>query len=409
MSISYISDGGAISVDIEIPRIILALGTMKHPVAKLECQSCGYKNYRMSARAIGDIAVGECPKCGGNMAVVAKELPPGLFEIETLVSEHFEVIDFYLNEGRMEFEVSSPDTKKSFAGLLVALKPKGFMPALRERDGDLRLLVARTPQIKKGNMLINIMLFFVTIVSTFIAGYFFIFDENVLYSGVFSATIMLVLGSHELGHKIAAWRNNVASTMPYFIPSPIGLGTFGAFIRIKSPIPTKEALVEMGASGPILGFLVALPITFVGIRFSTIDPNGISLPITPLLFGIFQLLNFGTISAALKLNPLAFAGWVVMVVTMFNLMPAGQLDGGHVARGLLSAERHHELSRALSLMLILIGFFNSLFLVWGLFVFILFRGYHVGALDDVSELSRRHKWIAVMAFAIFLLCFPLPV
>jgi hypothetical protein len=381
---------------------------MKHPVVKLECQACGYKNYRMSAREIGEIAIGACPKCGGNMLVVAKELPPGLSKIETIVSEHFKVIDFCLNEGRMEFEVLSPDTKKSFVELLDALKPKGFMAALRQREGDLRLLVARSPQIKKGNVLINIMLLLVTIVSTFLVGYFIIFDENVLYSGVFSATIMSVLGSHELGHKISAWRNHIDSTMPYFIPSPIGLGTFGAFIRIKSPIPTKEALVEMGASGPILGFLVALPITFVGVRFSSIDPNGISLPITPLLFGIFQLLNFGTISA-LKLNPLAFAGWVVMVVTMFNLMPAGQLDGGHVARGLLSAEKHHDLSRALSLGLILIGLFNSLFLVWGLFVFILFRGYHMGALDDVSELSRSHKLLAVFAFAIFLLCFPLPV
>jgi hypothetical protein len=381
---------------------------MKHPVAKLECQACGYKNYRMSARDIGEVAIGACPKCGGNMAVVSQELPPGLSEIDNIVEEHFEVTDFYLNEGRMEFEVLSPDTKKSFAELLDALKPEGFMAALRKRNGDLRLLVARSPQVKKGNVLINLALLLVTIVSTFFVGYFIIFNENLLYSGVFSATILLVLGSHELGHKISAWRNHIASTMPYFIPSPIGLGTFGAFIRIKSPIPTKEALVEMGASGPILGFLVALPVTFVGIRFSSIDPNGISLPITPLLFGIFQLLNFGTISA-LKLNPLAFAGWVVMVVTMFNLMPAGQLDGGHVARGLLTAEKHHDLSRALSVGLILIGIFNPLFLFWGFFVFVLFRGYHVGALDDVSELSRSHKLLAVMAFAIFLLCFPLPV
>lgn len=383
---------------------------MKHPVAKLECQACGYKNYRMSARSIGEIAIGACPKCGGNMAVVAKELPPGLSEIEAIVSEHFEVIDFYLNEGRMEFEVSSLDTKKSFAGVLDGLEPKGYMAALRKRDGDLRLLVARSPQVKPGNAWINIILFLVTIVSTFIAGYFFFFDENVLYSGVFSATILLVLGSHELGHKIAAWRNRIASTMPYFIPAPIGLGTFGAFIRIKSPIPTKEALVEMGASGPIMGFIVALPITLVGLHFSTPASNPtFPLPITPLLFGIFQFLNFGHLSLGLNLNPLAFSGWVVMVVTMFNLMPAGQLDGGHVARGLLSIEKHHDLSRALSLALILIGLFNPLFLVWGLFTFILFRGYHVGALDDVSDLSSRHKLIAVIAFAIFVLCFPLPV
>ena len=381
---------------------------MKRPVAKLECLVCGYADYRMSARVIGNLALGECPKCGGDMAVVAKELPPRLSEVETIVSRHFEVVDFYLTESRMEFEVSAPDTKNSFAGLLYALKPKGYMAALRERGGELRLFVARSPRVKEENVLMNILLLFATLASTFLVGYFTIFDENALYAGLFSATIMLILGAHELGHKIAAWRHDVASTMPYFIPAPIGLGTFGAFIKIKNPIPTKEALVEMGASGPLFGFIVALPITLVGLRFSRPDPEGTSLLITPLLFAILQLLTFGHIPAGLKLNPLAFAGWVVMVVTMFNLMPAGQLDGGHVARGLLGAERHYKLSRTLSLVLILIGFINPLFLIWGLFTFILFRGYHMGALDDVSELSRRQKFLAASTFVIFLLCFPLP-
>jgi len=384
---------------------------MKRPVAKLECLACGYADYRMSARVIGDLAPGECPKCGGDMAVVAKELPPKLYEVEDLVSKHFEVTDFHLTEGRMEFEVSTPDTKSSFVGLLHDLKPKGYMAALRERGGELRLLVAMSPRIKEGNVIINILLIFATIASTFLAGYYIIFDENALYAGMFSATIMLILGAHELGHKIAAWRHDVAATMPYFIPAPTGLGTLGAFIKIKSPIPTKEALVEMGASGPIFGFLVALPITIVGLGLSQPDPEGTSLFITPLLFAILQLLTFGQIPAGLKLNPLAFAGWVVMVVTMFNLMPVGQLDGGHVARGLLDAERHYRLSRMLSLALILIGFINpvfSVFLIWGFLTFILFRGYHMGALDDVSELSRRHKLLAVAAFVIFLLCFPLP-
>jgi Zn-dependent protease len=342
------------------------------------------------------------------MAVVAKEMPQRLSEVEELVSKYFDVVDFHLTEGRMEFEVSTQDTKSSFAGLLHDLKPKGYMAALREREGELRLLVAASPQIKEENVIINILLIFATLASTFLASYYFIFDGNALYAGLFSATIMLILGAHELGHKIAAWRHDVAATMPYFIPAPTELGTLGAFIKIKSPIPTKEALVEMGASGPILGFLVALPITIVGLRFSSPDPESTSMFITPLLFAILQLLTFGQIPAGLKLNPLAFAGLVAMVVTMFNLMPVGQLDGGHVARGLLDAERHHKLSRMLSLALILIGFINPAFLIWGLLTFILFGGYHMGALDDVSGLGRRQKLLAVAAFAIFILCFPLP-
>jgi membrane-associated protease RseP (regulator of RpoE activity) len=381
---------------------------MKRPVAKLECLTCGYADYRMSARVIGELALGECPKCGGDMAVVAKELPPRLSEIDTIVGKHFDVTDFYLAEGRMEFEVSAPDTKSSFARLLHDLKPKGFMAALREREGELRLLVARSPRIKEENVLVNVLLLFATLASTFLAGYYILFDENALYAVMFSVTIMLILGAHELGHKIAAWRHDIASTMPYFIPAPTGLGTLGALIKIKSPIPTKEALVEMGASGPLFGFLVALPLTLVGLRFSRPDPEATALFITPLIFAILQLLTFGYIPSGLKLNPLAFAGLVAMVVTGFNLMPADQLDGGHVARGQLDAEKHYKLSRALSLALILIGFFNLSFLIWGLFIFILSRGYHVGALDDVSGLSRRQKFLAASTFVIFLLCFPIP-
>lgn len=99
-----------------------------------------------------------------------------------------------------------------------------------------------------------------------------------------------------------------------------------------------------------------------------------------------------------------------MLVTMLNLMPAGQLDGGHVARGLFNREQHYKLTCMLGFTLILLGFglFMLFLLIWGFFILFLFRGYHMGALDDVSELSRPQKFLAAMAFVIFLLCFPIP-
>ncbi|MDI6819792.1 MAG: hypothetical protein QMC89_02660 [Candidatus Hodarchaeaceae archaeon] len=383
---------------------------MKPPVVKLECLACGNVEYRMSRRPIGDLALGECSRCGGDMAVVAMEMPLQLSEVGAIVGEHFDVSDFAVTGERMEFEVSSADTKTSFRGLLRAIQPKGYLAALREQEGELRLLVAKRPPAGRENVLVNIALLLATIGATFGAGYFVIFDRYTMYASLFSAAIMLMLGAHELGHKISAWRHGIEATMPYFIPGPNILGTFGAFIKIKSPIPTKEALVEMGASGPIFGFLVALPITFVGLTLSRPDPEAAPLLVTPLIFAALQLLAFGHVPVGIKLNPLAFAGWVIMVITMLNLLPAGQLDGGHVARGLLGKEGHYRLSRLLGFALLISGLFYIEFplWIWGLLILILFRGYHMGALDDVSILSGRQKLLAVAAFAIFLLCIPLP-
>jgi membrane-associated protease RseP (regulator of RpoE activity) len=198
--------------------------------------------------------------------------------------------------------------------------------------------------------------------------------------------------------------------MPYFIPAPTSLGTFGAVISIKSPIPTKEALVEMGASGPLMGFAIAIPITVVGLSFSTLDPLGTSLPFIPPIFALLQFFVFGRVSSYLKLNPLTFAGWVVILLTTFNLMPAGQLDGGHIARGLLDRQRHQSLTRVTGFSLFVTGLFfpESPLWVWGFLIVVLFRGYHSGALDDVSPLSSRHKVLAAVALVVFILCLPIP-
>ncbi|MCS7131704.1 MAG: site-2 protease family protein [Hadesarchaea archaeon] len=380
---------------------------MGYPAAEFKCLACGHAEYRMSSRGIGELVLGECPKCGGDMAVISRELPAQLEELLNAVGERFEISDFTSDGARLEVEVAARDVKGSFRQLLRALEQKGYLAALRKKEGELRLLVMRRPRVGKENVLVNLALLLVTIVTTFLAGYFLFGRAS--HAWLFSAAIMLTLGAHELGHKIAAWRNRVEATMPYFIPGPSLLGTFGAFIRVKSPIPTKEALVEMGASGPALGFLVALPITFVGLMLSEPDPEAAPLLLTPIAFALLQRLAFGYLPAGVDLNPLAFAGWVVMVVTMFNLMPAGQLDGGHVARGLLDRERHRQLSVLLGLCLLLLGFIWPAFLIWGLLILFLFRGYHAGALDDVSELSSSHKGLAAGALVIFLLCLPLPV
>jgi len=364
----------------------------------------------MSAREVGELVPNECPKCGKELKVVAREPPKWLAEPLALVAKHFEISDFIALKSRIELDVAARNPKRSFRSLLDAAKRRGYLPVMRGREGELKLMVMKYPRISRGNIAVNLLLLGATFVTTFVAGYYLIFSGNTMHAALFSGAIMLMLGAHEMGHKIAAWRNGVESTLPYFIPAPTVLGTLGAVIRIKSPIPTKEALVEMGASGPLFGFLVALPLTAIGLLLSKPDPEGVSLWFTPAIFAVLQLFTFGHVPAGMSINPLAFAGWVAMIVTMFNLLPAGQLDGGHIARGLMSRGRHYGLTRTLGFSLLLFGLFFPELPIWifGFIILLLFRGYHAGALDDVSKLSKRQKSLAVAAFIVFLLCLPIP-
>ena len=379
-------------------------------IRKFECSGCKYSDYRMSAREIGETLLNECPRCGKSMEVTGAEPPGWLAKPLRLITKHFEVTDFVAKDNRIEVEVSARDPKRSFRTLLKVFRPRGYLPVMRERMGELKLVVLRYPKVRPSNVVINILLFCATILTTFAAGYFLIFG-NIAKAALFSCAIMLMLGTHEMGHKIAAWRNGVESTLPYFIPAPNMLGTLGAVINIKGPIPTKEALVELGVAGPLSGFAMAIPLTILGLMLSRPDPTGLALPMVPAIFAIMQVGIFGYIPSGMVLNPLAFAGWVVLLLTMFNLIPAGWFDGGHVARGLMNRERHYTLTRTLGFTLFLTGipFPEFPLWFWGFLIILLFRGYHPGALDDVSELSKRQKSLAAMALVVFLLCLPVPV
>jgi Zn-dependent protease/DNA-directed RNA polymerase subunit RPC12/RpoP len=378
---------------------------MKRPVAKYKCERCGHEEHRMSARSVDETAPGECPRCGGDLRVVARDKrPTELSKIEELVSKRFDIIDFSFGRGRGEFLVEARDPKKSFSKVLGDLRKRGYLAAMREQDGELGLAVIKAPVVEKSNPMINVILILATLGTTFLAGY--LLRNNFLDAALFSSALMVILGAHELGHKITTWRHGVAATLPYFIPAPTLIGTFGAVIKVKSPIPTKEALVEMGASGPLLGFAFAIPITLVGLSLSE-PTGGFALPM-PILFALMGFGTFGHFPGALNPHPLAFAGWIGMLVTWLNLIPAGQLDGGHVARGLLSRKRHYQLTRAIGFSLVLLGFLMPLFLLWGILILIIFGTPHGGALNDVSKLSRRQKTLAVAALIVFVLCLPIP-
>lgn len=343
------------------------------------------------------------------MRVTEAEVPDELSKVFKEVTKRFEVEDFVATPARAEFEVRARDFKNSFNSLLGKIRSMGYLAALRRGPGVARLIVLKFSTPQPGHIIINLGLFLATVASTFLAGYYFLFG-TVVGAAMFSAGIMLILTAHELGHKISAWRYGIDASPPYFIPFPSFLGTLGAVMSIRSPPPSKDALVEMGAAGPLAGFLVALPLLAIGLFKSVPTTGGESLPMIPFIFLIFQFGIFGHPGIGLQLHPLAFAGWVAMLLTMFNLLPAGQLDGGHVALGLMSGEHHFTLTRTLSFSLILSGFFipELPFWIWGFLIFLLFRNYHPGALNDLSSLSSRSKLLATAAIIVFFLCLPVP-
>jgi len=230
----------------------------------------------------------------------------------------------------------------------------------------------------------------------------------------FAVTLMTILLAHELGHWFACRRHRIRATLPYFIPAPTLIGTLGAFILIRSPIRNRRALFDVGFSGPLVGFVFAVPALVAGILHSKTVHGLAGNP--GLFFGTPLLLRFlvallrpGVPSQNLLLHPVARAAWVGLLATALNLLPAGQLDGGHILRA-VSARWHRRITLALPLLLIPLGFLLWYgWLLWSVLLgFIAFR--RTPPLYDWRPLGRARLAWAVVALLIFLLCFmPIPV
>lgn len=274
-------------------------------------------------------------------------------------------------------------------------------------------IVLQLPKIPR----LNLALFLLTIVTTLFAGALMegvnpLQNPMALSRGIpFSFTLMLILGTHEFGHYYFARKHHVNATLPYFIPAPTFIGTFGAFIKIKSPIYRKNALLQIGAAGPIAGFLVAVPALIIGLLNSTIvDASDAAAGI---LLGDSLLMKFLTMvllpnlaeNQDVLLHPMAFAGWIGLLVTMLNLLPIGQLDGGHVAYAMLG-RKHDWVAKVALLALIPLSFFSLNWLVWGVLILILMRTTKHPPVYNVDEpLSPKDRRIGYACLAIFILCF----
>lgn len=231
-----------------------------------------------------------------------------------------------------------------------------------------------------------------------------------LTSGLpFSVTLLLILLAHEFGHYFACSYYRVDASLPYFVPSPTVIGTFGAFIRVRTPIYSRRALFDVGAAGPIAGFALLLPALFVGMLMSKVVPNisnsGDLVFGLPAIQRLFELLVFpGVRHQDIYLHPVARAAWVGIFATALNLLPIGQLDGGHILYS-LAGRYHRVLSRIFVVALVPMGIFYWPWLVWA--AFLLFFGMRHPAIYDASPLGPTRTKLAWVALALFLLCFML--
>jgi membrane-associated protease RseP (regulator of RpoE activity) len=287
-------------------------------------------------------------------------------------------------------------------------EPPPYPPHPRE------VIVAPPPRPERR--WINVLLLLATIVTTTVAGAFLagadvLAEPMLLWRGIpFSASLLLILGVHESAHYILSRRHGLSVTLPYFIPAPSMIGTMGAVIRIKSHIGSRRALLDVGVSGPLAGFVVALPVTAVGLAMSQVKPlaelgeEGINLG-SSLLFALLARLFAPPEGPGLSLvlHPVAFAGWVGLLVTAMNLLPVGQLDGGHIVRALFG-RRQQAISKVALAALVPLGFLWEGWFVWA--VVLLIMGWrHPPVFDDHVPLDRRRLILGWVALAVLALTF----
>ncbi len=271
--------------------------------------------------------------------------------------------------------------------------------------------------------LLHIVLFVLTLLSTLAAGALqrgadFISDPSRLAEGIpFSFTLMTILLSHELSHYFASQYHRTRATLPYFIPAPTFFGTFGAFIKMKSPIMSRKALIDIGASGPIVGFVVSVVACAVGLSLSEFVPTaayeGEVLTLgNSALFAVLSDVFMGTPPEGqdILLHPIAFAGWIGFFITFLNLLPIGQLDGGHVAFALLG-RRHSTLSMVLVVVLAVVGI--NLWFGWAIWaaLMVALGLRHPPIVNWEVPLDPRRRfvgWLSLFIFAITFIPQPFP-
>lgn len=386
-----------------------------------------------------------------------------------IVSRYMLIEDITWGEAKRSFlvryrgRIYNEDTAAVYDQLAETLRPMGITPLFRmEGNMHIILLMQGVIQAKPSRSWVNLLLFGLTVITVLMAGAYYSFDysgpppENLLDlfrillstlpNGIsFAVSLLSILLAHEFGHYIAGRLHNVHVTLPYFIPLPLSpLGTMGAFIQVRDIPRNRRVMLDIGIAGPLSGLIVAIPILILGLSLSPVDQlprvvpenqtitlegnsllylglkyivKGELLPAPPSYGGTPEWLywiRYILTSTPLPLggrdvlmHPIAWAGWAGLLVTAINLIPAGQLDGGHILF-VIFGKNSTRLVPAIILALAVLGIFWSGWWLWALIIFFLGRS-HMEPLDLITPLDTRRKFLAGLAVIVFILVFiPVP-
>jgi membrane-associated protease RseP (regulator of RpoE activity) len=347
-------------------------------------------------------------------------------------------------------------SEEIFPRLLAELNARGYTPLLRPdpeapaggAGTPVRLIVmAGVPERAERSVWINVVLYVLTVISTLFAGSLYggtdivadsfwdlLRPSNLMQGLPFAATLLGILTAHEFGHYFAARYHRIAVTLPYFIPMPFGFGTLGAFIAMRQPISDRRKLFDIGVAGPLAGLVLAVPLLIYGLSTSPmivpphtpgamVEGNSIFYFLTKyLIFG--KALPNAITGEDVIMNQVTFAAWIGLLVTALNLLPIGQLDGGHTVFAIFG-----ERARTINVVTLAVMAFFAVaglgavqrifpfleavgyagWFLWLALIFFLIGPFHPPALDDVTELDPARKWLGIAVIVIFVLIFvPVP-
>ena len=382
-----------------------------------------------------------------NKAVLALFLSGGYSRIVPVVSSFYTVLDMQKHPGgdAVRFLIAEKEIYSTFPRLLKELAREGMiatakraryssrlMPTLSSTsltvDNGIVVTVSRIPSVtprRKFLMSLPVILFLATLTVVFIDGLYksssdftrLFVQDPVLLAVVYTMSLLGILGVHEMGHMIANKWHGIRTSWPYFIPGIPGffIPTFGAMIVTRSSMTNRNVLFDVGISGPIAGLIVTMVVSVYGASISVIVPAEqaetvgglISLDSSILMMATLQLAGqdaTGSSDSVVIMSPVLFAAWVGFFITFLNLMPAAQLDGGHIVRSALGVRWHRILTYSSIGALFGLGLYPMAFLV----LIIALRAPESTPLDDVSPLSKKRRALFWVAMALAVLCAPLP-
>jgi membrane-associated protease RseP (regulator of RpoE activity) len=366
-----------------------------------------------------------------------------------MVASEFQVKDAFLDPyGIPTVQVTREPAKEKFQRLLDQLRQQRLIAAIRGTTDGLTIKVFQKPQVKPSNKNINLGLFLATVGTVLVAGYFLWtggIGPNIrqqliaiLYptanpfeeAAVFAGALLAIIGLHEFGHKAAAQHHKMDATLPYFVPGPPPIGTFGALISLRSPPANRDQLFDLGLSGPVVGLIVTIVVATLSVLVGAVPTatqisqandwynTCISQNVPSICGGSFDwpaqplILIIVTGLAGMVANPnvifdpqLFFAAQIGALLTFLNIVPAWQLDGGHISRAVLGASGHRVASVFGLVILFYSGYWTFGVLILA-FMFFSRRGFAgVEPLDDISPVSISRKMIYILAIAMLILTF----